>query len=51
MKKYSYLIIVLVLLSFGYLAMIDWNSRPKLVILFGLLTVLILFREIKEIRK
>ncbi len=50
MKLYPYLIIVVALVCFGYLAYLDWQTRPNLVVLFGLLTCVILYRAIKNLK-
>ncbi len=50
MKAYSYLILIMVSASFIYLAIQDWDSKPGRVVFFGLLALLILYREVKDMK-
>lgn len=51
MKTYSYLILIMVSCAFAYLVIEFWNSKPGMVVFLGLLAVLILYRELKEIKR
>ena len=48
MKYYSYFIILLAVIAFAYLAYEEWTNKPGMVVFFALLTILIIYREIRS---